>query len=609
VTDKLDRIIQGDCVKQLAMLDAGSIDLAFADPPFNIGYDYDEYDDRQTAEDYLAWSKLWIEGVIRVLKPTGTLWLAIGDEYAAELKVLATRELGLTCRSWVVWYYTFGVHCKTKFTRSHAHLFYFVRDSKAFTFNDMPVRVPSARQLVYGDKRADPKGRVPDDTWLIRPTPHESWILRPQDLPEGFTADGDTWYYPRVCGTFKERMGFHGCQMPEQLLGRIIKACSNEGDVVLDPFTGSGTTLAVARKLGRRYLGIELSKQYATESRNRLERSKPGDSLDGFEDPLTTVPNTANGTIRTAEGKRMRPNDRIDTGTVDRLARPPTGAPRTRRPRRVKGLDDVSRGILEAFVHAHRGFSTDRVIADPDLNDEFTARCSQLALPGTPGAWNLRLMGMRKAKQLGGLKPLRATIIPPDELDQCEFGSEIAMAILTDEHHVSPDSLLSTPKLVREFDATARRFAPGKWSVLHYRWAALRIRKRPKKVAALRKDPPRSLQPIKFGMRKPVRQVDPKDLPDAPNIYLIGGADNTRLYVGETENLRRRFVSHFRNGGRRIRWPVPVDDMTFSLPRKQEGLSTLLDSRRHRQEKLHPYQISRLKPQWNLARVVTPIRS
>ncbi len=96
--------------------------------------------------------------------------------------------------------------------------------------------------------------------------------------------------------------------MPEQLLGRIIKACSNEGDLVVDPFAGSGTTLAVAKKLGRKYLGIEISKQYVAETRTRLSRIKPGDLLDGAEDPLTSVVSTANGTIRTADGKRVKRN-------------------------------------------------------------------------------------------------------------------------------------------------------------------------------------------------------------------------------------------------------------------------------------------------------------
>ena len=190
---KLNQIIEGDCIEGLAKLQPGSAHLAFADPPFNIGYDYDVYDDRKAGGEYLKWSKRWMEAVYQALRPDGTFWLAIGDEYAAELKVMATRELGLTCRSWVVWYYTFGVNCKYKFSRSHAHLFHFVKDAKRFTFNVDAVRVPSARELVYGDKRADARGRLPDDTW----------ILRPQDLPEGFQPDEDTWYFPRVCGTFK----------------------------------------------------------------------------------------------------------------------------------------------------------------------------------------------------------------------------------------------------------------------------------------------------------------------------------------------------------------------------------------------------------------------
>jgi DNA modification methylase len=266
-------------------MEAESVDLAFADPPFNIGYDYDVYDDRRQDNDYLTWCGNWMREVVRVLKPSGTFWLAIGDEYAAELKVLMQQEFGLVCRSWVIWYYTFGVNCKNKFTRSHAHLFYMVKDPKDFTFLADEVRVPSARQLVYGDKRANPKGRLPDDTW----------ILRPQDLPDGFQPDEDTWYFPRVAGTFKERAGFHGCQMPEQLLGRIIRSCSREQETVLDPFAGSGTTLAVAKKLGRNYLGCELSPEYARSVEERLSAIAPGDPLDGSAEPLASAPTTAEG--------------------------------------------------------------------------------------------------------------------------------------------------------------------------------------------------------------------------------------------------------------------------------------------------------------------------
>lgn len=280
-------VIQGDCVEGMQTLPEDCIDLVFADPPFNIGYDYDEYDDRQQADDYLNWCETWMREVHRVLKPNGSFWLAIGDDYVAELKVIAQRSVGFVPRSWVIWYYTFGVNCKRKFTRSHTHLLYFTKDPSEFTFNqdDPAIRIPSARQLVYGDRRANPKGRLPDDTW----------ILRPQDLEQGFCAEEDTWYFPRVAGTFKQRAGFHGCQMPEQLLARIVRSCSSEGQWVMDPFAGSGTTLLVSKKLNRHSLGFELSKSYATEVAKRWKTVQVGDPLEGAEDPLTSAPSTADG--------------------------------------------------------------------------------------------------------------------------------------------------------------------------------------------------------------------------------------------------------------------------------------------------------------------------
>lgn len=324
---KPDTIRQGDCLQGMAKVKSESVDLAFADPPFNIGYDYDVYHDARNDGDYLDWCQQWMSEVVRVLKPTGTFWLAIGDEYAAELKVLMQRELKLTCRSWVVWYYTFGVNCKQKFSRSHAHLFHMVKDPANFTFNVEAIRVPSARQLVYGDRRANPSGRLPDDTW----------ILRPQDLPEGFQADDDTWYFPRVAGTFKERAGWHGCQMPEQLLGRIIRACSNPGDLVLDPFGGSGTTLAVAKKLERHYLGFELSKDYVANIRQRLKRIQPGDPLDGAPEPLVSAPDTANGRrLDSKEQKSKKPNHSMKARGKAAAKKPSQSASPQRR---LPGLD------------------------------------------------------------------------------------------------------------------------------------------------------------------------------------------------------------------------------------------------------------------------------
>ncbi|MEM1062856.1 MAG: DNA methyltransferase, partial [Planctomycetota bacterium] len=301
--ESFDRLHVGDCVEGMAGLPEGSVDLAFADPPYNIGYRYDTYDDKRDWREYVDWCRTWIEEVVRVLKPGGTFWLAIGDEHAADLKYLCTRQLDppLTCRSWVIWYYTFGVNCKAKFSRSHAHLFHFVKEGGEYTFNadDPAVRVPSARQLVYADKRANPRGRLPDDTWIMLPGPDEErlerWLLRPQDAPDGFDPGGDVWYFPRVNGTFDERAGWHGCQMPEQLLGRIVRVSSHEGDVVLDPFAGSGTTLAVAKKLHRRWLGFELSADYAKYATERIAEAAVGDELHGPADPVRSAPTTAKG--------------------------------------------------------------------------------------------------------------------------------------------------------------------------------------------------------------------------------------------------------------------------------------------------------------------------
>ena len=278
---QVDFLFQGDCLDGFSQLPPQSVDLVFADPPFNIGYEYDVYNDRKDGEHYLGWCHKWGSEIDRVLKPNGTFWLAIGDDFAAELK-MTFQGMGFHCRSWVVWYYTFGVNCTKKFSRSHTHLFHFVKNRKAFTFKANRIKVPSARQLVYADVRAKEGGRLPDDTWF----------LRPQDMKGSFTPAEDVWYFPRVCGTFKERAGWHGCQMPEQLLGRIIRACSDADDCVVDPFAGSGTTLVVAKKLGRRFIGFELSANYTERIRSRLDSIREGDPLEGSDEPLASAPST-----------------------------------------------------------------------------------------------------------------------------------------------------------------------------------------------------------------------------------------------------------------------------------------------------------------------------
>jgi DNA modification methylase len=242
----LNRIICGDCIEVLSKIGEPFADLIFADPPFNIGYKYDKYYDKVKKKNYIAWTKEWMAVAKSVLKPHGSFYIAIGDDYAANVKIIGD-ELGLVMRNWIIWHYTFGQQTKTKFARAHTHIFYFVNDPKHFTFNDHAVRVPSDRQLIYNDRRANPVGKMPDDVW-----------------------NGDS----RVCGTFKERAGWHPCQMPESLLKRIVAASSNPGDCVLDPFSGSGTTASAACQMGRHYVGIEISESYVKNSTERLAQLK-----------------------------------------------------------------------------------------------------------------------------------------------------------------------------------------------------------------------------------------------------------------------------------------------------------------------------------------------
>ncbi len=241
-----NRIVCGDCIEILGKVKKPFADLIFADPPFNIGYKYDKYYDKVKSKNYIAWTKVWMSACKKVLKPHGSFCIAIGDDYAANVKLIAD-EIGLFMRNWIVWHYTFGQQTKNKFARAHTHIFYFVNDKNNFTFNDWAVRVPSDRQLIYNDRRANPQGKMPDDVWTE---------------------------YSRVCGTFNERQDWHPCQMPESLLKRIIAASSNSGDLVLDPFIGSGTTAAAAVQLGRDYAGIDISEQYVANTKARLKELK-----------------------------------------------------------------------------------------------------------------------------------------------------------------------------------------------------------------------------------------------------------------------------------------------------------------------------------------------
>lgn len=496
-----NKIYQGDCVKNLNRLEAGSVDLVFADPPFNIGYKYDVYDDRQKADDYLNWCRQWIDGAYRALKPDGTFWLAIGDEFAAELKI-ESQKAGFHCRSWVIWYYTFGVNCVNGFTRSHTHLFHFVKDKKNFTFNrqNPQVRVSSARQMVYGDPRANPSGRLPDNTW----------ILRPQDAPVSFAPSQDTWYFARVAGTFKEREGFHGCQMPEQLLARIIRSCSHAQDLVVDPFGGSGTTMVVAKKLARQFVGFELSKDYVKYINQRIERTAIGDSIDGPEDPIQSAPTTK-------KGRKLK-----------------------------KTFDEkTQRAVVEAFDEASDGYPVDYLFCDKQMAADFFRRCRERKLGGNATVWNRYLLELQSQGKLA--KPTREMpLASKQQLADAGDAAEVAWRLMGIDYQQTLDEILTSPEIAAEFDRLAGEFCGGELTSLDYRLAAWTIRKTSGKhrKAALREIEKHSgaieLQRMPFA-ESLFSDVDRAPL-EASGVFVLY-SQGAAIFVGQSKNMRQRIES------------------------------------------------------------------
>jgi site-specific DNA-methyltransferase (adenine-specific) len=260
---KTDVVYLGDCVKVLGSIPDGVVQTVATDPPFNIGLAYDLYEDKKDYKAYIAWSKSWLEQCHRILAPNGSIFVCIGDEYQAEINVLL-KELGFFWRNTIIWYYTFGENQKKKFNRTHTVIHYFTKSATDYKFLPEAVKVPSKRQLM-GDKRAKAGGKLPDDVW--ESTSHQD--VAPSALPD------DVWKISRVCGTFKERIldadgSAHPCQMPSSVMERMIKCSTESGDLVVDPFCGTGTTAAAAQSLGRKFITMDMSEKYAGVAAERL---------------------------------------------------------------------------------------------------------------------------------------------------------------------------------------------------------------------------------------------------------------------------------------------------------------------------------------------------
>jgi len=243
---KIDTCVQGDCLKWMQNTKTPFADLIIADPPFNIGFQYDSYNDCRPEDDYLAWCKSWIGECKRLLLSEGNLLICISDKHLSDIDVLCRKELGLTRANWIVWHYQFGqsgiLDTRKRFTCSKTHILRYVKN-KAFFFDAGSVAVPSARQLAYNDKRADSRGKCPNDVFTFK----------------------------RIAGTHKARVEGIATQMPVELLRIWVKAMCRPGGCVFDPFAGSGSSLIAAKKEDRHYLGVELSPNYHKIILDRLK--------------------------------------------------------------------------------------------------------------------------------------------------------------------------------------------------------------------------------------------------------------------------------------------------------------------------------------------------
>lgn len=260
-TQKNGNLYCGDSVEWLKTLSGASVDLVFADPPYNINKaDWDTFDSHDV---YVDWCETWVREVSRVLKPKGTFYICGFPEIMADIKT-RVAPLFKGCR-WLVWHYKNKANLGNDWGRSHESIVHF-RKTATFKLNVDDIRIPyGAHTLKYpshpqAETSAYGKGRpVKRDNWL----PH----------PNG-AKPKDVFDIPTTCNGMGEKTP-HPTQKPEELLRKLILAASNENDLVIDPFSGSGTTLVVAEQLKRKWMGCDSSSQYNQWAIDRLKNVQP----------------------------------------------------------------------------------------------------------------------------------------------------------------------------------------------------------------------------------------------------------------------------------------------------------------------------------------------
>ena len=246
---KHDTVFWGDALTVLEQhVSDASVDLIFADPPYNLGKKFSNFIDRWPSESaYVEWCKRWLDLCIRKLTKTGSLYLMASTQCMPYLDILLRERMSVLSR--IVWHYdSSGVQAKRYYGSVYEPVLFCVKDPDRYTFNSdaiaVEARTGSQRKLI--------------DYRKPKPTLYNS-----QKIP------GNVWYFPRVRYRMPE-YEHHPSQKPELLLERIVTASSNPGDTVLDPFAGTFTTSAVAQRLGRVTIGIEIEEEYVKVGLRRL---------------------------------------------------------------------------------------------------------------------------------------------------------------------------------------------------------------------------------------------------------------------------------------------------------------------------------------------------
>lgn len=241
-------IFHGDAIEVLSQIPDESVDLIFVDPPYNIGKNFaGRKDEWKTDKDYLDWCYQWIDICIRKIKPSGSIYLMTSTQFMPYFDIYVRDKV--TVMSRIVWAYdSSGVQAKKYFGSMYEPILYCVKNKSSYTFNanDILVEAKTGAKRKLIDYRKNP------------PQPYKT-----EKVP------GNVWYFPRVRYRMDEYEN-HPTQKPISLLERIIKASSNEGDIVLDPFCGTFTTCFVAQKLNRRFIGIEIQEDYFKIGLRRL---------------------------------------------------------------------------------------------------------------------------------------------------------------------------------------------------------------------------------------------------------------------------------------------------------------------------------------------------